>query len=541
MRIARLIGSLSEGVTRLFEGSGGVPAKYGQVLSILRRLRFALSPAWRKFVRVLTIIIGLALFLGTQLVLGRAIANAERWWFLILMGYVSLGAAILAIRSVVLMIAIWLVLIPWTWHYPIRSAKYYFSFDLLAFTLVTVIVVARVLSRRVRLPSLCPAEWLLLLSMGYVNLWPVIQKRIQEGSWGLGALGDVWRIVLVPPVVYFVVRSALESERNIRLLVYTLVVVGVLWTISSFYEHYTGYQWHSALTGRPVLLEWRDVGKGRAIGPSDGQLPPGIVFCATILMTLHVATFARRFIGLVFWYALAGLMTAALFFTYTRTSYAAFVVALLIMVAIGRGRRGYYLVYLVALLAVFIAMMPTLLGIQQFFTRITDPENYYGRMAMSRTAWNIAKDHFWFGAGDLRDQSLLFRYVSSWKHPGGRHGKPYYYPDNDYLVVFGERGIFGFLLYYGALIGFAWLFLRVRNELPRGDLLGTNLASTALAFSVAVFIAAAFTQLRYNPYLYYLLFTYAALVVRSRQIHGAEQPAKIERAPSASAAFVPVR
>ncbi|MDH7602194.1 MAG: O-antigen ligase family protein, partial [Armatimonadota bacterium] len=278
----------------------------------------------------------------------------------------------------------------------------------------------------------------------------------------------------------------------------------------------------------------------RAIGPSDGQLPPGIVLCACILMTLHVAGFARRFTRVVFWYALAGFMTAALFFTYTRTSYAAFVIALLVMVAIGRGRRAYYIAYLAALAGVFIAMLPTLLGIQEFFTRITDPENYYGRLAMSRTAWNIAKDHFWFGAGDLRDQSLLFRYVSSWKHPGGRHGKPYYYPDNDYLVVLGERGIFGFLLYYGALIGFAWLFLRVRNELSRDDLLGANLASTAAAFSVAVFIAAAFTQLRYNPYLYYLLFTYAALVVRSRQLSVAEQPVQA-RETAGAAVFVPAR
>ncbi|MDH7603091.1 MAG: hypothetical protein QHI38_13200, partial [Armatimonadota bacterium] len=243
-------------------GLGSVLSKYGSRGGIFSRLRFILSSPWRKFIRTSLVVVGLALFLGAQLVLARAITDLERWWFLILMGFVALGAAVLAVRSVILMFAIWLVLVPWTWHFPIRSAKYYFGFDLLAITLITVIVIARVLARRVRLPSLCLAEWLLLLSVGYVNLWPILQKRIEEGTWGLGTLGDVWRLVLVPPVVYFTLRSAVESERHIRLLVYTLVAIGVLWTISGFYEHYTGYQWHSALTGRLVPLEWRDVGKG---------------------------------------------------------------------------------------------------------------------------------------------------------------------------------------------------------------------------------------------------------------------------------------
>lgn|GEM_PF-5935254 len=521
LALIRRISVVGKGIGQGLTQTGFVPGIFGRVRSIL-------SSPWRKFIRGLVVVIGLALFLGIQFVLATAIADAERWWFLILMSFVSLGAAVLAIRSVVLMIAIWLVLIPWTWHFPIRSAKYYFSFDLLALTLIFVIVLARLLARRIRLPSLYPAEWLLLFSIAYVNLWPILQRRIAEGAWELGTLGDIWRLVLVPSVFYFIVRTAIESERHVRLLAYTFVVIGVLWTISGFYEHYTGLQWHSALTGRPVLLQWRDVGKGRAIGPSDGQLQPGIVLSAAILMTLHVAAFTKRLVSRAIYYILAGLMTIALFFTYTRTSYAAFVLVLLVMVAIGRGRRMQYVASLAIIAGVLIAMMPTLLGVRQFFTRITDPENYFGRMAMSRTAWNIARDYFWFGAGDLRDQSLLFRYVSSWKHPGGRHGEPYYYPDNDYLVVLAERGIFGFLLYYGALFGFFVRLLRLRNELPTGSFLGTNLASTATVFSLVVFVAAGFTQLRYNPYLYYLLFTYAALVIRSRQLQTAGQAAEVE-------------
>lgn len=507
----------------------------------LQRVRFILASPWRKAVRLSLAIIGLGLFLGVHIVLGRAIANLERWWFLIIISFVALGAGVLAIRYVVLMMAIWLVLVPWTWHFPVRSAKYYFSFDLLAMTLIFLVVVTRILARRIRLQPLNVTEWLLLLSIVYVNVWPILQKRIVEGTWGLGTLGSFWTLLLVPPVVYFVFRMALDSERSIRILIYTLVAIGTLWTISGFYEHYTGYQWHSALTGRPVPLEWRDIAKGRAIGPSGGQLQPGIVLTATILMTLHVAGSARRMAVRFVYYILAGLMAAALFFTYTRTSYAAFVVALLAMVVLGRGHRARYIASLTVLAGVLIAMAPALLGSKEFFTRITDPSNYYGRLAMSRTAWNIAKDYFWFGAGDLRDQSLLFRYVSSWRHPGGRHGEPYYYPDNDYLVVLGERGIFGFLLYYGALIGFALLFLRYRNELPGEGLLGTNLASTAAAFALVVFIAAAFTQLRYEPYIYYLLFTYAVLVVRSRQLHFATQQVEAQTRITEHPALVPAR
>ncbi|MGQ9455865.1 MAG: O-antigen ligase family protein [Armatimonadota bacterium] len=542
MRLARRIvdsvASLALVLVRTIRGKGNT--RYSYIRIALFKTRFFLASPWRRAIRFSLAIVGLGLFLGIHIVLGRAISNLERWWFLIIISFVSLGAGILAVRNVVLMIAIWLVLVPWTWHFPVRSAKYYFGFDLLAITLVFIIVITKTLARRVRLYPLNTAEWLLLLSIVYVNAWPVLQKGIAEG-WRLGTMGSFWTLLLVPPVFYFVFRMALESERSIRIIIYTMVAIGTLWTISGFYEHYTGYQWHSALTGRPVLLEWRDIAKGRAIGPSGGQLQPGIVLTATILMTLHVAGSARRMSARLAYYVLAGLMAVALFFTYTRTSYAAFVISLIAMIILGRGCRARYISSMAILAGVLIAMAPALMGSREFFTRIADPSNYYGRLAMSRTAWNIVKDHFLFGAGDLRDQSLLFRYVSSWYHPGGKHGEPYYYPDNDYLVVLGERGIFGFLLYYGAIIGFVLVFLRYRNELPNEGLLGTNLASTATAFALVVFIAAAFTQLRYETYIYYLFFTYAVLVTRSRQLYFATQKVENQSHAMEHSVLVPAR
>jgi len=466
-------------------------------------------------------------------VLGQAVSHAERWWYLILISYVTLGAGVLAIKAPTLVLAIWLVLVPWTWTFPIRSAKYYFSFDLLALTLVTLVIVARTLARRRPIPAFYPPEWLFCLATAYLNVWPIVEARIRQGAWGLGTFGDVWKLLLVPTVAYFVFRETLETRRDIRIILYAFVAVGLVWTVSGFYEHYTGFQWHSALTGRKVPLIWKDVGKGRALGAAYGQAQAGVVLTAALLVLMHIIGFVKRTAGKLLCYAAAVGMLMAVFFTYTRGSYGGFVVGLLAMVAIARGRRTQYGLYASILALIIVLMAPKLLGEEKFFTRITNPENYYGRLAMSKTAFNIFKDHFWFGAGDLRDQTLLFRYVSSMKHPGGRGGKPYYYPDNDYLVVLAQHGVIGFVIYYGAVLGFAVLIFRIRNDLRGDGLLGVNLASTVLAYAVVVFFASFITQLRTEPYIYYLFFALLALVVRSKQIQDQEERlSELVRAPA---------
>ena len=499
--------------------------------------RAVLAHYWRGLIRLCVVALGFALFAAAEYYLGRGIIRWEWSWFLIMMSAVTVVAAIIAIRATVLMLAIWLVLVPWTWDFPIRSAKYYLSFDLLALTLVFLVVVAKALAQRRTLPRLYTWEWLLFLSVAYINIWPILDTWIARGRFGFTIFGEFWQLLLVPTLVYFIVKATLETRRHITLLLYALVVVGLVWTLSGFYEHFTGYQWHSALTGAKAPLVWRDVGKGRALGASSGQALPGAVLSVGVVALLHLAGFARKTAVRRLCYLAVGSMVAAIFFTYTRVSYGGFAVAMVALFLIGRGRRAQYGLLIAVLGVVALVMAPGLLSKSDFYERMTNPANYYGRMAMSRTALNIIRDHFWFGAGPLSDQTLLARYVSSRAHPVMR-GRLYAFPDNDYLVVFAQHGVFGFLFYYGAIFGFVILMFRIRNDLSSDDIPGMNLASTAIAYTAVVFVASVATALRSQPYVYYLLFSMFAMVVRSKQLRD-EEKALSQRAAEADRSTPP--
>lgn len=511
-RIARLVyltpTALVRGVQLLPGGAIAVWTSVGRV--------------WRSIAKVAAVVMGLALFLGAEYTLACAILHWDRLWYLVIMAGVTIVAAVFAIRTTVLAYSIWLVMLPWTWYYPIRSAHFYFSFDILALTLISAVVFLRSLGRRRPPRRLHGPELLLVLSILIVSVRPIVEMWIGLGRFGFTLFGYLWQLLLVPAVVYFVVRSLLETRRHVVVLLYALVAIGVVWTISGFYEHFSGYQWHSVLTGKAVPLVWRDIGNGRAIGPADSQVVPGTVLSVGVLALLHLAAMARRFSSRALCYLVAAAAVVAIFFTYTRTSYGGFCVALVALLVLARGRRfGYGMVTAILAVAV-LAAAPALLQSSQFRVRMLSPDNYYGRKAMSLTALNVVRDHFWLGAGSLKEEGLIGRYVSSRYHPREHGTNRWMFPDNDYLVIFAQSGVFGFLIYYGAIIGFMLFLFRIRSRLDPNHILGQNLASTTIGYSVVVLVAAAFTQLRSQPYLHYLLFTMFAMTVRAWEIQEEE-------------------
>lgn len=494
-----------------------------RAVPVWRRLRRSVAPGWRKLLRTSMVILGLSVFFGLEYLLSRGIMSWDRSWFIILTTAIALLAIIIAFKNSAVMLALWLVLVPWTWYFPLRSAKYYLQFDLLTLTLLTLVAIPKFLVRRRRLTRLNIAEWLLILTVLYCSVWPIIRFGPNESQ---SIISVTWQLLLVPGVIYFLTKIALESEKQIKLMIGAIAVIGILWTLSGFYEHFTGYQWHSILTGNHVLLTRRDVGLGRAVGPSDSQVTPGTVLSAAALVLLHLIGCSRRNWARIVGYVCFGCMSVAVFFTYTRISYGGFVVALVVAFMISIGRRIQYGSLIAVITVAVVLAIPKIASDPEFSNRMSNPRNYYQRMAMSQTAYNIAKDYFWFGAGDIRQQNILEKYVSSWEHPRLGAGKFLAFPDNNYLVVFAMNGIFGFLFHFGAILGFIAIAFKMRKKLPAQGILGSNLASTAVAYAVVVLVAMTVTQLYSQPYLYYLMFMLFAMVVRTKEILDEREEAK---------------
>jgi hypothetical protein len=492
-----------------------------QMVPTLHRVRTYAEPAWRKIMRAAIVLLGFSIFFGMEYVLARGVIGWEKNWFLVLIVGVAVLAVLIAAKNSTAMMALWLVLVPWTWHFPLRSAKYYLQFDLLTLTILTLVVVPKFLVQRRRLARFNVAEWLLILSVLYCNVWSIVKFGIAENE---SIRSVAWQLLLVPGVIYFLTKIAIESKRQIKLLVGAIILIGILWTISGFYEHYTGYQWHSALTGDIVPLQWTDIGLGRAVGPSDSQVAPGTVLCAGLLVLLHFIRYVKRVWLRFCYYAVVACMMMAVFFTYTRTSYAGFALALVIAFLISKGRRIQYGVVVGILAVVAMIMIPVMMTNDEFNYRMTSDRNYYQRKAMLATGMNIVRDYFWFGAGEkVRDQVFLQKYVSSRLHPRLGKAKLLEYPESDYLIVLAEHGIFGFLFHFSAIFAFVYVAFQMRHKMPLDDVLGSNLASLSVAYAFVVLIAMTLTQLQAQPYLYYLMYVLFAMVVRAKELHDQEK------------------
>ncbi|MEN6614829.1 MAG: O-antigen ligase family protein [Armatimonadota bacterium] len=485
-------------------------------------LRRSAALVWRKFWRALIIISGLLLFVGAQLLLARGINNWSSYWYLIILAGVAILSIIIAAKNSAFMLATWLVLVPWTWYFPLKPHKYYLQFDLLIMALLTMIAIPKFLVYRQKIARPTITEILLILSVLWCNVWPLI--RLGTGSAKPHAA--ILQLILVPGIIYFLAKVTLENEKQIKLMIGAICVIGLLWTVSGFYEHYTGYQWHSAITGNPVLLKWQDVARGRAVGPSDSQVAPGTVLCAGLLAFLHVMSFVKKKWILVCGYIVVACISIAVFFTYTRTSYGGYAVGLIVAFLISKGRRRQYSIMLTAIAIIALFTIPKLMLDPEFNVRMSDPENYYGRVAMTRTLINMIDDNFWLGIGDFRNENytaVMEKYVSSWEHPRLGEDKKLAFPDNNYLLVFAVNGVFGFIFHFGAILAFIVAISRLRNELPTEGLLGHNLASVTLAYSAVVLIAMTVTQLQSQPYLYYLMFVMYAMVFRAKELQDTKQ------------------
>ncbi|MCE5198297.1 MAG: O-antigen ligase family protein [Armatimonadota bacterium] len=479
-------------------------------------LRSFLAALYRRLVRILLIVAGLALFVGIELQLANAINAAMFINIFIIISIVI--AMMLIIVSPTWGFIFWLFFSPFAKYFIRTFLPIRIGFDMLLLGLLVTAILFRALAHRTRLPKLILPEWLLIASFVY--------SMVLRNASAIATPAYLSQIILTPLVVYFVAKSAIVKKEHIGWILLAMLLVGLSWTLLGIYEQQSGHSWLSPLVGFDVQAQGESMGSGhRSLGPAGHYYLYGNAIILAILITMHRAGWTRKITSKVLHYSLLPILLLGLYYGYSRAPYLAFAFALLLMLLLVRLSFKRYFVFTAAIVVVVTILLSVWVSDKVLEGRLESSSS--SRLAFNATSMNMFKAHPVFGIGLRRYQESVPDYVSSIKHlhRGSAFGVATYWsrPHNEYLLVLAEQGIVGFLLYFGCYITFIITAFRVRSKLDKAGVFGAEFAALVIAFVFGVLLTMITDEFQNWLYMYAIIFVLFAAVVRLGEMAAANK------------------
>lgn len=461
--------------------------------SIVRGYRRS-GAARRVLWRAIALTIGFALYIGLELLVARAII-ADR-------SILALGAmcilfliVILAAHPIIGLLAL-LVVSPIAvgfLSYRNRGVMPDIGFDgILVYTLFVVVIIRALYSRK----PIRKLEWpeaLLAIYPVYVLANYLLQDRVVS----LNATRGLVEFIGFWPAVYFITQAAIRRKEHILWVMKALVFVGLCQGAALIYEQLTGNAYLSILYRTPIPLKylgWSDVGVGRSVGLFESPVVASVFLPTMMFFALHLAVGTKTRLSKLYYAVTIGVIVIGAYYTYTRNVYTIMALFMIAMPFVASKLRPLCItvVAFVALLAVSV-ITPRLLSDTQFNKRITNTENLAYRMLFMQTAVNMIRDHFVWGVGYNGYLTMAPQYVSSYRESSaslGKHTGLFHstFVHNTYLYVLAEEGIVGALIYFGCLIGFLRILMRLRRVAKPEALLGKDFLSIIVVSTVLLFV-----------------------------------------------------
>lgn len=219
---------------------------------------------------------------------------------------------------------------------------------------------------------------------------------------------SLWtRSYLVPYAAYFMAKNIVVTQRYMRFLLILLATLGMYYAVTSIAEKFSITQ----LIWPKSILYIQTMWWGRSNGPFSHAPLFGTVQGMILPVYLYLIATARNKLIRVFSYLMLAMGLTGLYFTYTRGSWLAGIVALLVTIALN---RRHYLkisapaIALLPLIAVFV------LGAgndKMMKDRVDDDQTITARLGTAVTAIRMWQDHPIFGVGFFRYRNVRDQYI----------------------------------------------------------------------------------------------------------------------------------
>lgn len=302
----------------------------------------------------------------------------------------------------------------------------------------------------------------------YMLVLVYIKGMAQFHSWTMS--------VLIPYAAFFLAKNIILRRAQIRSLLWVLLALSVYYNVTAVCEKYdiNALLWPKYIVGAEVGFTGRSVGpflQAPLFGTVIGMLLPiHLYFLATVRRPwARLLLLASLLVGL-----------AGLYFTYTRGSWLAGIVAL--GVAVYMNRKAYFK-YMApaAVLAPIIAVAALGLAQDEFMKERVENEDTIGaRLGTAVTALRMWQDYPIFGVGFYEYQHVRDNYIAPVDIPGMPLIRFVFFRHNAihdiYLGPLAETGIVGMGLQ-------AWIYALVLRTVRRKYMLrkdGDHFASLVL-------------------------------------------------------------
>ncbi len=471
-----------------------------------------MAPRYRQLVRALCVLMGLAIFAAAEWYVAVAI-DSEMYYAMIALGALVAAMVVVAVSPTWGFIT-WLFLSPFANYFLRPRTKWVIGVDAVLLGLLVISIAFRALADRRRLSKLLFAEWMMIAS------WIYAMVLRNTGAFGTNEYPT--QLLQTSIVVYFIAKSVIRDKKHVAWVALAVLGVGTVWAGFGIYEHFAGQSWLSLAAGAAVRMRGQhDVGAGRSIGPAGHYYLYGNVIILSLLIATHFAGWVRN-VGLrIFYYALWPVLLLGLYFGYSRAPYLALVLALSIMLLLARAGFKRYLTVTILIAVAVVLVAPYWLSDRELTRRLESSPK--ARWATYATSVNMFRAYPFFGVGLNKYGDLTSSYVSGMGHPYLRTsptGLVYYWarPHCEYLLVLCEQGIVGFILYFGTLLAFIHAMWRARSGLDQRGLLGKDLPSIVIAFTLGVMLTMVTDEFQLHVYMYFIMFTMFAMVERLREL-----------------------
>lgn len=352
--------------------------------------------------------------------------------------------------------------------------------DRLSLLWLAVVFVVKYVADQRRLRGPFRLDALVVVHMLYI-LGQVILHDMQNFSAWVAS-------VLMPTAAYLLAKNVLTKRRSLDALMWLLFALGVYYNVTSVAEKYD--------LNFLIWPKYVVTAGGEFAGRSQGPFLQAPLFGTVIGMILPVnlyclararTNWARFGVGVAMLLGFAGL-----YFTYTRGSWLAGLMA--ISVATWMNRRA-FLRYLVPIMVVAPVIAIGFLGLAQdefMKERVEDEDTIGSRLGTAATVFRVWRDHPVFGVGFFQYRSVREHYIQPVEVPGlpvirfnqFRHNSIH----DIYLGPLAEEGLVGsfiqFAIYALILRSLHRKFYRRKAPDPYADLILPILGGVMVGYLV---------------------------------------------------------
>lgn len=283
-------------------------------------------------------------------------------------------------------------------------------------------------------------DYFVLFLVVYILMHVVFLKMVAFHEWTMS--------YLIPGCAYFFAKNVVTKYRQVRGLLWALLALLTYYGITSIAEKYR-IEWLIW----PKYILWEDYFVGRSDGPFMHAPLFGTVIGMMLPINLYfIATVRSSALKIILYINLA-LGMAGLFFTYTRGSWLAGIMALIAMIVLNH-RQYLKLVLPAAILFPILAVNTLSLGQDKFMMERIENENTFGsRFGIMATTTKVWRDHPVFGVGFYQYRFVMGDYVDPVNVPGLgliRVSQFRHVPPHDiFFAYLAETGLVGAFLQGG--------------------------------------------------------------------------------------------